>query len=198
MVYGPHQEDQPQVPIYGDNIIGDQSQQEASVPRALKTPLALSQEGINNYNLAHLPYRDCCKHCVQGRSRRQYPQKGGLRKQSITQIDYAFLMSDNDRHNATVLTMRKSTTGLGHATMVPYKIKGSTKKRQQRSRDSLWRMDYKPQCNQMENEQSLHELLTELGRQLPHVKIQTAPQHSLVAIIHKDLSNVVTKHYLHN
>eukprot|EP00971_Amphidinium_carterae_P324168 6442012-Amphidinium_carterae.9 len=45
----------------------------------------------------------------------------------ITQIDSAFLKSDNDRHNATIIVqclvcaaMCESTTGRGHATMVPY------------------------------------------------------------------------------
>eukprot|EP00971_Amphidinium_carterae_P232338 4610321-Amphidinium_carterae.1 len=65
--------------------------------------------------------RDWCKHCVQGKGRQHHHQKGGLLKQTIAQNDYAFLKSDNDRHNATVLMMCESTKGLGYATTVPYK-----------------------------------------------------------------------------
>eukprot|EP00971_Amphidinium_carterae_P308755 6135235-Amphidinium_carterae.10 len=119
MVKGLLQEDAQPLPIYGDNIIGDQSEQEASIPKTLKTPTTQSQSEIDEHNLSHLPSRDWCKHCVQGKSRQHYHQRGGLTKQSITQIDYAFLKSDNDKHNA-------------------------------------------------------RGLLTELGRQMPHVKIQTA------------------------
>eukprot|EP00971_Amphidinium_carterae_P017447 344026-Amphidinium_carterae.1 len=66
-------------------------------------------------------YRDCCKHCVQGKNRSQHHQGGGLTKQSITQIDYVFIKCDNDNLNAIVLTICESTTGLGYATVVPYK-----------------------------------------------------------------------------
>eukprot|EP00971_Amphidinium_carterae_P018024 355373-Amphidinium_carterae.2 len=69
------------------------------------------------HNLTRPPYRHWRKHCVQGKNRQQYHQKGGPRKQNITQIDYVFLMSDNNKHNATALTMCESTTGLGHATI---------------------------------------------------------------------------------
>eukprot|EP00971_Amphidinium_carterae_P346575 6488137-Amphidinium_carterae.2 len=57
-------------------------------------------------------------HC---RVRVRLHQRGGLTKQSITQIDYAFIKGDNDKHNATVLTICESTTGLGYATVVDYK-----------------------------------------------------------------------------
>eukprot|EP00971_Amphidinium_carterae_P110018 2179228-Amphidinium_carterae.1 len=120
-VYGLLQDDAPGLPVYADNIIGDKSQQEANIPRTLKTPTLPSQQEIDEHNLTHLPYRDWCKHCVQGKSRSQHHQRRGLTKQSITQVDDAFLKSDNDKHNSTVLTMCESTTGLGYATVVPYK-----------------------------------------------------------------------------
>eukprot|EP00971_Amphidinium_carterae_P174426 3457767-Amphidinium_carterae.1 len=95
--------------------------QEANIPKTLKTPMTLSQSKIDEHNLTHLPCRGWCKHCVQEKSRHHYHQQGGLTKQSITQIDYAFLKSDNGKHNATVFTLCESTTGLGYATVVPYK-----------------------------------------------------------------------------
>eukprot|EP00971_Amphidinium_carterae_P300865 5977986-Amphidinium_carterae.1 len=57
--------------------------------------------------------------------------KEGADNNTIRKIDYAFVKSDNDRKNATVLTMCESTTGLERAMMVPYKgtdpdaVKGS-------------------------------------------------------------------------
>eukprot|EP00971_Amphidinium_carterae_P117327 2324161-Amphidinium_carterae.1 len=70
MVYGLHQQDIQQVPIYGDYIPEDQSQQQASIPRTLETSTALTQEESDN--LTHVsPYRDWCKECVQGKRRQQ-------------------------------------------------------------------------------------------------------------------------------
>eukprot|EP00971_Amphidinium_carterae_P348600 6490584-Amphidinium_carterae.5 len=43
-----------------------------------------SEEEIKVYNLTHLPYRDWCKHRVQGKSRQQYHQKGGLPSHRLT------------------------------------------------------------------------------------------------------------------
>eukprot|EP00971_Amphidinium_carterae_P242163 4808428-Amphidinium_carterae.3 len=90
-------------------IVGDTSQQEANIPKTYKSPTLPSQQEIDEHYLAHLPYRDWCKHYVQGKSKSQHHPCGGLTKQSITQVDYAFfLKSDNDNHNAIVLTMCES------------------------------------------------------------------------------------------
>eukprot|EP00971_Amphidinium_carterae_P226072 4484033-Amphidinium_carterae.3 len=95
--------------------IEDTSQQEANIPNILRTPLVPSQQEVDEHNLMNLPYRDWCKHCVQGKSKSQHHQCGGLTKQSITQVDYACMKSDNDKHNSTVHTMSGSSTGLGYA-----------------------------------------------------------------------------------
>eukprot|EP00971_Amphidinium_carterae_P291284 5783322-Amphidinium_carterae.1 len=111
--------------IYGllqdDAEQADYPQQEAQVPKTYKRPVLPTQQEIDEHDITHLPYRDWCKHSVQGKSRGQRHQRGGLTKQSITQIDYAYLRSDNDNHFATVLTICESITGLGYATVVPYK-----------------------------------------------------------------------------
>eukprot|EP00971_Amphidinium_carterae_P094241 1865517-Amphidinium_carterae.4 len=60
MVYGLHQEGRQQVPIYGDYSLGDQSQQEASVPQRLKTPTAHSSMWESTTGLGHatmVPYK---------------------------------------------------------------------------------------------------------------------------------------------
>eukprot|EP00971_Amphidinium_carterae_P175044 3469955-Amphidinium_carterae.1 len=64
-------------------------------------PVLPTQQEIEEHNITHIPYRDWCKHCVQGRSKSQHHQRGGLTKQSITQIDYAYLRSTDDKHYAT-------------------------------------------------------------------------------------------------
>eukprot|EP00971_Amphidinium_carterae_P096806 1916101-Amphidinium_carterae.2 len=150
VVYGLDHEDI-QVPI---NILDDQSQQKASIPLTFKTSSAPTQEEIDERNIIHLPYCDWCKHCVQGKRKKQYHQKGGLRKQNITQIDYAVLESDNDKHNATVLTIMVCANPLQVlATMVPYKGRNQEAVKA----ITLWKTVYKRQChNQTENQQSLN------------------------------------------
>eukprot|EP00971_Amphidinium_carterae_P230905 4581956-Amphidinium_carterae.3 len=134
-VYGLLQDDAPGLPVYADYIVGDASQQEANVPKTYKTPRLPTQHKIDEHNLTHLPYGDWCKHCVQGKSKSQHHQCGGLTKQSITRIDYAFLKNDNAKHNATVLTICGSITGLGYATSMLNHSKPS--------HDSSLRTDYR-------------------------------------------------------
>eukprot|EP00971_Amphidinium_carterae_P147634 2926253-Amphidinium_carterae.2 len=121
---GTERDDAPELSIYADYIVGDTSQQEANIPKAYEAPTLPTQQEIDEHNLTHLPYRDWCKHCVQGKSKSQHHQRGGPTKQSITQIDHASPKSDNDNHNVTVLTMCESTTGLGYATVVNRRTQG--------------------------------------------------------------------------
>eukprot|EP00971_Amphidinium_carterae_P215452 4276351-Amphidinium_carterae.1 len=72
------------LPVYGDNIIGDQSPREANILKTLKAPMTPSQSEIDEHNLTHLPYRDRCKRCVQGKSRLQDHQQGGLTEETHT------------------------------------------------------------------------------------------------------------------
>eukprot|EP00971_Amphidinium_carterae_P157153 3115142-Amphidinium_carterae.1 len=57
-------------------------------PRLTRVQYTTHTTGDEEHNLMHLPYRDWCKHCIQGKSKSQHHQRGGLTKQSITQIDY--------------------------------------------------------------------------------------------------------------
>eukprot|EP00971_Amphidinium_carterae_P101974 2018731-Amphidinium_carterae.1 len=70
-------------------MVGDSPQQESQAPKTYTSPTLLTQLEIEEHNITHLPYRNWCKHCVQGKSRSQHHQRGGLTKQIITQIDYA-------------------------------------------------------------------------------------------------------------
>eukprot|EP00971_Amphidinium_carterae_P249371 4949954-Amphidinium_carterae.2 len=91
-VYGLLQEDAEQA----DYVICDTPQQEAQAPKTDKSLTLPTQQEIEEHNITHLPYRDWCKHFVQGKSRSQHHQRGGLTKQSITQIDYAYIKRDNE------------------------------------------------------------------------------------------------------
>eukprot|EP00971_Amphidinium_carterae_P008655 170267-Amphidinium_carterae.3 len=75
----------------------------------------------------------------------------------------------------TLLMMCESTTGLGHATMVPYKaitrfiVENGLQ-------TTILQSDGDPAI--LEPLIQELELLSEMGRRLPHIKIQTSPQHS--------------------
>eukprot|EP00971_Amphidinium_carterae_P252195 5007067-Amphidinium_carterae.1 len=75
------QEDAPGQPVYADDIVGDASQQETNVPKGYESPTLPAQQEIDEHNLTHLLYRYWCKHCVQGKSKSQHHQRGGLTKQ---------------------------------------------------------------------------------------------------------------------
>eukprot|EP00971_Amphidinium_carterae_P345958 6487169-Amphidinium_carterae.1 len=73
-VYG-LQDDAPDMTIYADYIVGDTSRQEANQPKTYKEPSLPTRQEIDEHNLTHLPYRDWCKHCVQGKSKSHQHQK---------------------------------------------------------------------------------------------------------------------------
>eukprot|EP00971_Amphidinium_carterae_P106648 2112668-Amphidinium_carterae.1 len=54
--------------IQDDELGEDYPQQEAQAPRTYKSPVLPTQQEIDERNVTHLPYRDWCKHCVQGKS----------------------------------------------------------------------------------------------------------------------------------
>eukprot|EP00971_Amphidinium_carterae_P335753 6471763-Amphidinium_carterae.2 len=132
---------------------------------------------IDEHNLTHLPYRDWCKRCVQGKSKSQHHQRGGLTKQSITQIDYAFIKSDTDTQRRCSDNLRiDNRTWLGYATVVPYK--GINAEALKAKTPFIIENGLKSTIQQSDGEPASVELLTELARQLPHVKMQTSPPHS--------------------
>eukprot|EP00971_Amphidinium_carterae_P124609 2468408-Amphidinium_carterae.1 len=40
------------------------------------SPTLPTQQEIDEHKITHLPYREWCKHCVQGKSRSQHHQRG--------------------------------------------------------------------------------------------------------------------------
>eukprot|EP00971_Amphidinium_carterae_P017936 353412-Amphidinium_carterae.1 len=120
-------------------------------------------------------YRDWCRHCIQGKSKSQHHQRGGLTKQSITQIDNAYLRSDNDKHYARILTMCESITGLGYATAVPYK--GVNTEAVKAIVRFIVENGLQSTILQSDGENAIKDLQAENARQIPNVKMQTSPQY---------------------
>eukprot|EP00971_Amphidinium_carterae_P148579 2945823-Amphidinium_carterae.1 len=142
-----------------------------------KSPVPPTHQEIEEHNLTHLPYSDWCKHCVQGKNKSQHHQRGGLTKQSITQIDYAYLRSDNNNnHYATILTMCESITGLGYATVVPYK--GVNTEAVKTIVRFIVENGLRSTMLQSDGENAIKDLQSEIARQIPNVKMQTSPQYS--------------------
>eukprot|EP00971_Amphidinium_carterae_P122949 2433662-Amphidinium_carterae.1 len=118
-----------------------------------------------------------------------YSTRGGLTKQSITQIDYAYLRSDNNKHYATVLTMFESITGLGYATVVPYKgvnteaVKAILRFIVENGLQSTIQSD---------GENAIKELQSEITRTLPHVKSQI--QETSAHTVHYSITCYITPH----
>eukprot|EP00971_Amphidinium_carterae_P213642 4239893-Amphidinium_carterae.2 len=91
MVYGIH--DDPNVPIYGHYILHNEEKQ--TKHKAAK-PKTLQQ---------HLPYTNWREFYAKGKSKQQYHKKGGLKQQSITQVDYTF------RGKTTTTKLRSTKEG---------------------------------------------------------------------------------------
>eukprot|EP00971_Amphidinium_carterae_P134115 2657636-Amphidinium_carterae.3 len=77
--------DDPNIPIYGNYILHNDEEQtnqtqrkgtkqkETSKPKTLQQPYKPSSpQKVAEHNLAHLPCRDWCEICVNGKSRQQY------------------------------------------------------------------------------------------------------------------------------
>ena len=47
----------------------EEEEQEAQVPRAIKSPYKPSQREIDEHDITHCPPRSWCEHCVRGQSK---------------------------------------------------------------------------------------------------------------------------------
>ena len=73
---------------------------------------------IAEHNLTHLPYRNWCPICVQGKGRQDNYKKQQSR-QPVIQVDFAYIKSQQDPKTIPVLTAVDVTTQLCVAGMVP-------------------------------------------------------------------------------
>ena len=107
---------------YKEEIDDDEYQHTSSaIPaKATKTPAQPTHQEIIEHNLTHMPYRDWCPICVQGRGKASAHQKQRSRK-PIIQIDFAFMRGFNDPMASPVLTAIDVETGLCTAALIPNK-----------------------------------------------------------------------------
>ena len=93
---------------------------EAQQARGLRQPQQPTPQQIAEHNLTHLPYRNWCPICVQGKGRQDNYKKQQSR-QPIIQVDFAYIKSQQDTRTTPVLTAVDVTTQLCMAILVPDK-----------------------------------------------------------------------------
>ena len=86
----------------------------------LRQPQQPTPQQIAEHNVTHLPYRNWCPICVQGKGRQDNYKKQQSR-QPIIQVDFAYIKSQQDPKTIPVLTAVDVTTQLCMAVLVPDK-----------------------------------------------------------------------------
>ena len=91
-------------------------------PRKLLDPKLPSQREVEEHCLTHLPYRNWCSHCVQGKGKSAPHFKRASREDSLPEVhfDYCF-MSTAGQPLVTILVAKERETKMCMATMVPMK-----------------------------------------------------------------------------
>ena len=91
-------------------------------PRKLPDPKLPSRQEVEEHCLTHLPYRNWCTFCVQGKGKASPRFKNPSRSDGLSEVhlDYCFLSTEGDKL-ATVLVAKERTTKMGMSTMVPMK-----------------------------------------------------------------------------
>ena len=93
---------------------------EAHRARGLRQPQQPTPQQIAEHNLTHLPYRNWCPICAQGKGRQDNYKKQQSR-QPVIQVDFAYIKSQQDPKTTPVLTAVDVTTQLCMAVLVPDK-----------------------------------------------------------------------------
>ena len=76
---------------------------EAHRARGLRQPQQPTPQQTAEHNLTHLPYRNWCPICVQGKGRQDNYKKQS--RQPVTQVDFAYIKSQQDPKTIPVLTV---------------------------------------------------------------------------------------------
>ena len=149
---------------------------EAHRARGLRQPQQPTPQQIPEHNLAHLPHRNWCPICVQGKGRQDNYKKQQSR-QPVIQVDFAYIKSQQDPKTIPVLTAVDVTTQLCRAVMVP---------------DKPSMMDYMVnnlqafvfECGrtqgilQSDNEDTLHAFLQATAAEVGSMTVRHAPSYS--------------------
>ena len=91
-------------------------------PRKLLDPKLPSRQEAEEHCLTHLPYRNWCAFCVQGKGKSAPHFKNHSRTDGLAEVhfDYCFLSTEGDQL-ATVLVAKERSSKMGMPTMVPMK-----------------------------------------------------------------------------
>ena len=149
---------------------------EAHRARGLRQPQQPTPQQIAEHNLTHLPYRNWCPICAQGKGRQDNYEKQHSR-QPVIQVDFAYIKSQQDPKTIPVLTAVGVTTQLCVAVMVS---------------DKSARMDYMVnslqafifECGRTQgilrgdNEDTFNALLTATAAKVGSMTVRHAPSYS--------------------
>ena len=91
-------------------------------PRMLPNPKMPSKEEVERHYLTHLPFRNWCKYCIQGKGKTASHFKQTEREDGMPEIhlDYCF-MSTHGSPMCTILVAKERSSKMTLATMVPMK-----------------------------------------------------------------------------
>ena len=151
-----------------DNILADDEPHvEAQRAKQLRQPCKPTPQEVHEHELTHLPYRDWCPTCVQGKGR-QNNYKTQRTRQPVIQVDFAYIKTNQEPRPPEVLTAVDVTTQLCMACLVP---------------DKSSMMDYMINNLQAfilecDNEDTLNTLLKATAAKLGSMTIRHSPAYS--------------------
>eukprot|EP00971_Amphidinium_carterae_P244546 4855670-Amphidinium_carterae.3 len=103
----------PTTVLFGD--IEDLSQQ-ADIPRQLRQPPQPTKQEQETHRLTHMPYKSWCPICMKSKGQPVHHRRGGLKEQSVIQLDYAYTRANTPTAKKwqvhTVPTCIERMTGL--------------------------------------------------------------------------------------
>ena len=89
-------------------------------PRKLPNPKMPSKEEVERHYLTHLPFRNWCTYCIQGKGKTAPHFKQKEREDGMPEVhlDYCF-MSTHGSPMCTILVAKEKSSKMTLATMVP-------------------------------------------------------------------------------
>eukprot|EP00971_Amphidinium_carterae_P312913 6218539-Amphidinium_carterae.3 len=129
-------------------IVGgvDDISQQANISKQLRQPPQPTKQEQEQHRITHMPYRSWCPICVKAQS--VHHRRGGLKEQSLIQLDYAYTRS------SIPTTCVETTTGLCMA--IPTSRKGPT----------MMENGFGQSIIQVDNEPAIKQLAEEAAREL--------------------------------
>ena len=107
-------------PTAGENAEQETEDRSALKLKLLKVPGELPESERRLHELTHLPYRDCCDHCVRPKGRQIHSVQKKDR-QPVIQIEVSFTETENGLPKRTVLNATDFQTGYSMAVVLPSK-----------------------------------------------------------------------------